>query len=254
MLTGKSNKIIVHLYALCWNEEKFLPFFLDYYSSFVNKIVIYDNYSDDNSEKIIRQFKNTEIIKYDSKGEIDDLLYLEIKNNAWKKSRGKADFVIVCDLDEILYAEEIETEISKLIENKYTIIKPFGYSMFNEVLPEFIKGIKITDIIKTGVPDDRWYSKSILFNPNKILEVNYFKGCHNCRPKGKVKFYKSENFKLLHYKFIDIEYVVNRKKSYALRLSKNNIKNNYGNHYLEDEKSTISSMKCKLAEAYRVIK
>ena len=45
----------------------------------------------------------TEVIPYSTGGKINDFKYLEIKNNAWKKSRGKADWVIVVDMDEFLY-------------------------------------------------------------------------------------------------------------------------------------------------------
>ena len=35
---------IVHYYAVCWNEEKMLPFMFQYYDQFVDHYTIYDNF------------------------------------------------------------------------------------------------------------------------------------------------------------------------------------------------------------------
>ena len=37
----------IHSHILAWNEEKILPYTLDYYSTFCEKIFIYDNMSDE---------------------------------------------------------------------------------------------------------------------------------------------------------------------------------------------------------------
>ena len=89
---------IVHYYALCWNEEKMLPFMFDYYDKFVDQFVIYDNYSTDRSEEIIKAHRNARIIKFKTEGN-DNIAKMNIKNQCWKQSRGKADFVVVCDMD-----------------------------------------------------------------------------------------------------------------------------------------------------------
>lgn len=44
--------MIIHAHILAWNEEKILPFTLDYYSSFCEKIFIHDNMSTDSSDDI----------------------------------------------------------------------------------------------------------------------------------------------------------------------------------------------------------
>ena len=106
---------------------------------------------------------------------------------------------------------------SKLIEikrDKYTIAKPFGYSMFSRILPEYSKNSKITELITNGLPDYKWFSKSILFNPNKIFEINYSPGCHECNPVGIIKQYSSDDLKLLHYKYIDFNHVIQRMMIY----------------------------------------
>lgn len=80
------HRPVIHYYAVCWNEEKMLPFMFQYYERFVNHFTIYDNYSDDNSETIIQSHPNTEIKKFSMGGEINDYIYQDIKNNCWKQS------------------------------------------------------------------------------------------------------------------------------------------------------------------------
>jgi glycosyltransferase involved in cell wall biosynthesis len=101
------DKPIVHAFFLCYNEEFILPHLLEYYLKFCDKIFILDNKSTDKSVEIIDSFPNTEVIEWDSNGQVRDDLYLEIKNNIWKQSRGKCDYVIVGDADEFLYHDNM---------------------------------------------------------------------------------------------------------------------------------------------------
>jgi hypothetical protein len=252
-IKSDKKKIIIHLYTICWNEEKMLPFFLDYYSDYVDKITVFDNYSTDNSEQILKRYKNVKVLKYNSDNKINEILYLKIKNNSWKKSSGKADFVIVCDIDEFLYSEDLAQIIKYIKENKYTIVKPFGYQMVSEFYPDYRKEKKITDIVKTGYSDNKWLSKSILFDPNKIIEINYSPGCHECSPTGKINFYKSINLKFLHYKDLSIDHLVQRKKELGMRLSQINIENGWATYYLEEEAKTIEEFESRVKKSVKII-
>ena len=224
--------MIIHYYTLCWNEEKILPFVLKYYSEYCDKMVFYDNQSTDNSHQIINSFKNTEIKTFATNNQLHDGIQLELKNNVWKESRGIADWVIVCDTDEMLYHPHFIKKLEELKEKNVSIIKPHGYEMVSESFPEkdFLE-------IKTGVKDNRHLGKCIIFNPNLISEINFKAGCHQCAPKGKVKFYKRKDFKLLHYKYLGMDYLINRFDILKNRLSHYNIENRFGKHYLIEKKN-----------------
>ena len=239
---------IVHYYAVCWNEERMLSFMFMHYGCFVDRFIIYDNHSEDNSEAIIHSHPNTHIIKFQTEG-FNDQIHNDIKNNCWKRSRGKADFVIVCDMDEFLYHPDLQSALSEMRKNGQTIVKPLGYNMYSSDEPA--KGIPLTTQVPCGVRD-QWFDKCILFDPHSIVEINYKPGAHECHPVGKVIWNKND-FKLLHYKNIGLEQLLARYRAYAARLSKENIENNYGTTYMQKEQFTIQEFKENEQKATKII-
>ena len=232
------HRPIIHYYALCWNEEKMLPFMFDYYKQFVDRFTLYDNYSDDSSESIILSQPNAHIKKFSMDGEINDYIYQDIKNNCWKQSRGKADYVIVCDTDEFIYHSDIHQAITQLKCDKYSIVKPYGYNMYSTNYPVYDSQHLLTDQVKRGIRVPM-FDKCILFDPHAIVEINYKPGAHECHPWGRVKKYRNEDIKLLHYKNIGLEQLLERNRAYASRLSKENTEKGYGAEYLKKEQTII---------------
>lgn len=224
----------IEVYTICYNESKFINLFLNYYAQFASKIIIYDNYSTDDTCDKINRFNicPTEIIKYDTGNQIRDDIYLEIKNNCWKNS--KADYVIVCDVDEILYHQDL---LNFLKNNKFNVFKPMGFNMVSDFFPS--EENQIINQVKTGVFDVK-FSKCILFKPNELNEINFGPGCHKCFPtaKSELKLYDSleddRQLKLLHYKNISFQYRMEKNKAFAQRLSDFNRLHNMGFHYLWD--------------------
>lgn len=218
---------IIHLYSICYNEKVLMPHFLDYYSGFCDKIHIYDNQSDDDTIKICEKYSNVSVLTFDTAGKIRDDIYLTIKNNIWKKSRGIADYVIICDIDEFLYHHDMLNFLNQIQSNNVTIVKPIGYNMVSEVLPA--SSNNLFEDFQYGVRSIS-FDKVIMFNPNLIDEINFDFGAHTCNPVGKV-IYSANEFKLLHYKYLNLEYVVDRYNKMSTRLSKFNLKLNLGLHY-----------------------
>jgi hypothetical protein len=239
---------VIHYYSLCWNEEKILPFTLGYYSRFCEKLVIMDNESDDSSPSIIKSYNNTEIRTYHSNSEIRDDIYLEIKNNIWKESRGKADWVIMCDTDEFLYHPNLPEKLDELKQKGVSIVRPYGFDMFSATFPE-----KNIFEVKNGIKENRHLRKCIIFNPNLIDEINFKAGCHKCKPEGKVKFYKKSDIKLLHYKSLSLEYLLTRYDLMSQRLSNYNIENRLGKHYLQEKQHITKMFYQKLKKAKKII-
>ena len=221
----------IHAHILAYNEEMLLPFTLDYYSVFCEKIFIYDNMSTDSSDEIYKKYEKVEVIKWDSNNEINELNYVRIKSEEYKKrSRNQnVDWVIVCDCDELLYHPSLLKKLEDYKKNKITIPKISGHNMISEEFPKY-DGKLITEKINYGTERIQMMCKNIIFNPDINLE--YEIGAHSCIADNGV-YSRYEEIKLLHYKFLSKKYVKeifeNRKK----RLSKYNLKNGYGIHYIE---------------------
>lgn len=210
----------VEAYILNWNEKDIIHLTIKHYQAFCKKIVIYDNYSDDGSDLIAEQM-GCEVRKFGTPGELNDGDYIKVKNNCWKGS--DADWVIVCDADEIL-----DVDLNKLTafkESGYTIIYPFGWNVYSNNFPR-----ETYYEISTGIVDES-YSKLICFNPQKIKEINYVYGCHEANPVGVIKNQESIVY-LLHYRCIGgVERLIERHEQYKKRLSELNKRWNLGHHY-----------------------
>lgn len=220
---------VVHLYATCWNEEKMLPYLFSHYDSIVDRFFIYDNHSTDSSRKLIKANRKAELRVYAPK-KIDDHALRDFKNNCWKKSRGKADLVIVCDVDEFLYHEEPAAFIRYFVKGGFTICHPQGYEMISTAFPEYTKGAMLTNLVRTGVECDS-YSKCILFDPHRIVNINFQFGAHKCDPSGIIREYNGFDVKMLHYKKLGLDNVIARYESMGRRLSEKNIKSGMAIHY-----------------------
>lgn len=227
------NHPIVHYYAVCWNEEKMLPFMFDYYGQFVDKFIIFDNYSTDGSEEIIRSHKNAKIIKFKTDG-FNDFVHQEIKNNCWKKSRGKADYIVVCDMDEFIYSPQIKHLLQDSLHHHISFFHPKGFEMYSKNYPNYENGKLLTDLVKNGIASSK-YGKCILFDPHRIVEINYKPGAHECSPIGIVKENADYIIKMLHYKNLDEDIIVKKSLIHASRLSQDNVEAKYGEEYLRSE-------------------
>lgn len=242
-----ARKPVIHLYAVCWNEAKLFPFVLEYYERFVDHFYIYDNYSNDETDEILKNKINVTVRKFDTGGTFNDLVHQKIKNTVWKQSRGKTDWVIVIDLDELIYQPQI---VEFLMDSKNTIFKPDGFNMVTDRFPKLNK--LITDQVKDGVPDSK-YAKMVLFNPHRIVEVNYEPGAHEAYPEGIIKIGISNDLKLLHYKNLGVDYVMEKIRNYRSRLSNQNRENNYGLEYEKYDEIIIDEIKSDLEKSIQVI-
>lgn len=208
----------IEAYIITWNREDIIHLTINHYKQFCSKVTIFDNFSDDRTREIA-EWMDCEVKLFGKAGVLDDGEYLKIKNNCWKGS--KADWVIVCDDDEILYHPDIVNFLSQSKSNGITIFNTEGYSMFSNDLPEesFLE-------IKTGIKDSK-YSKKIIFNPSKVTDIGYVFGCHESNPKGRLVY--EGGLSLLHYHAIGgAQRMINRHAQYEERRIKSYVNMKWG--------------------------
>lgn len=230
--------MLIEAYILAFNEAETIHLTIKHYQQFCKRIIIYDNFSTDNTREIAESL-GCEIRPFGIAGVLDDKEYLKVKNNCWKGS--KADWVIVCDADEILqYRPSVMISAMALGQ---TIFKTCGWNIFSNDIPK-----ENWSEITNGVPDEK-YSKQILFNPTQIKEIGYVYGCHELKPQGNVK-YAGEALMLFHYKHVGgSSRVADRHALYSQRRSDFNKRWKLGDNYDEPREQTIKYFNEMLAKS-----
>lgn len=208
---------------------------------------MYDNYSTDNSVDLARSL-GMEVRTFGKQGELNDAEYIRVKDNCWKEARGEADFVIVCDADEFLYHKDLLRKLQEYKENGITLPRTKGYEMVSEILPS-------QDIfdITTGFKQSK-FSKSLIFDPNKIEEINYNYGSHNHKARGLIKKSWSRLW-VLHYRNIGgFERIRKRHEEYQNRLSQFNKDMRFGKEYLMDLDEKYSVWKTMIRKSKEILR
>jgi len=225
---------------------------LNHYSKFCNKITIMDNYSNDKTISIItHEYPNVKITYFDTNNEFREDIQTSLKNTCWKKS--KADYVIVCDMDELLYSDNLNLILEKLKKKKPSICSVIGYDMYSKKFPTNYKK-SIFEQVKFGVRN-QMFDKSIIFSPKYVNDINYNYGAHLCEPDLKHR-YKDQyliEFKLLHFKFLNINSLIEKHKKYVSRLSAINIEREWGVEYLDGENHINNKFLKAKTHAFKII-
>jgi len=193
----------IHLYALCWNEADILPFFFRHYDPFVSRYFIFDDGSTDGSLDWLHARPNVEVYPFiRSDPDCFTLSEMSLSNEVWKSSRGRADWVIVTDVDEHLFHPDLTVLVSQYKALGITIVPALGYQMISEEFPH--QGELLCETRRQGAV---WeiYCKLSVFDPNAITEINYGAGRHGANPSGRVIAPARDELLLLHYKFLGFE-------------------------------------------------
>ena len=245
-------KINVEAFILCWNEELIIRHTLRHYASFCTNITLLDNNSTDQTVPIVRkEFPEVRVVPFDTNNEIREDMILDLKNNCWKES--KADYVIVCDTDEFLYAGDMLSQLQALYEKKVIMPVVIGYNMGSLKFPGN-NSAPLYKQVRTGIRDSR-FDKQIIFSRRRVSEINYAPGCHVCNPVFKRKRPRDQVvlFNLLHFKYLGREYLYKKHAEYARRMSRFNIEHGYWEEHLEGRKHIDQCFELIDHHLYRVI-
>ncbi len=231
--------------TLTKNEETILPYFFRHYQDVADLFVVYDNQSTDRTREIIKAQPKAWLRDYDTHGEMNDLIHKEIKNEAYKTLPG--DWFIVVDADEFLYSEEgLKTTLEGYYKRDDIVVpKVHGYSMAGHGVPVDDGKTQLTELIRDGALDG-YYDKNCIFH--KSVDIRYFIGAHWCTPEWRAGFvseqtlsdtpvyFSASPLKLLHYKWLSLDYAMKRMAATAKTLSKINRDEGWGSQVLMTDK------------------
>ena len=142
--------------------------------------------------------------------------------------------MVVCDFDETIYSKNILKELFDMKQKGFTIWSHKTFDMITDEFPAY-NGELMHEIVKTGILSDKGWGKNLLFNPNDISEINYNHGAHICSPSGNLSYYTNNNIYMFHFKYLSIQYVINKYRMYQNRLSDLNKRYGWGVQYNYDD-------------------
>lgn len=194
-----------HLYTICWNEADILPFFFRHYDPWVDRYIVFDNGSTDDSIELLTQHRRVELRKFPwSKDRSFVLSQQDLYNNVWKESRGLADWVVITAIDEHLHVPQraMSDFLLGCARAGTTCVPALGYQMISEDFPQPHETLCLS---RTRGAPWRHMNKLSLFNPLALQETHYETGRHKALPVGRIVFPRRDQLLLLHYKLIGFE-------------------------------------------------
>lgn len=209
-----------------------LPYYFRHYNSIADRFFIFDDASTDASLEILAKQPKVEIDRFHK--QTDSLVgsAAMFNDNIWKRSRKKADWVIICSMDEHLYHPDLLGYLKQCQKAGITAIPPAeGYQMVSDSFPDSDE--RLCDLITRGMRFKKM-DKFCIFNPDAIEETNFIPGRHKANPSGRVVFPKKRDLKLLHYKYLGLDYLITRYAELRTGLSRVDLEKRWGHQYLLD--------------------
>lgn len=234
--------MLVEAYIVCWNEEQILPFVLDHYAEFCDRVVLLDNWSDDSSYGVIDKGtdgsskwssgRNPEVVikqwdalqEEDEDGNFrpvyDERVLTHIKENCFQLYGEGADWVMVVDADEFYYHPNMRGKLEEYMNGgiNYPLVE--GFEMISKNFPKYQQGTLLIDQVKTGWKETGM-NKRCLFDPRVAMGNKLCFGSHGMFMREDLAVENDvEEIRLLHYKDLSVDYKIKRRELLRSRRSK----------------------------------
>lgn len=175
-MSKNTTKNLVSIIMNCRNDAKFIDRSMSsalkqHYKNF--EIIFYDNFSNDNTRKIIKQYKDKRINYYKSNKYLK--LY-DARNKAIKKSKG--EYITFLDIDDEWHHEKLKYQINQFHKYDLDVSYTNYWISKNNKKKLFKKKIECSDIkdqilndypigiLTSMVKSDIFFKENYLFNKN----------------------------------------------------------------------------------------
>ena len=235
--------MLVDLYCPFYNEERMVKHIANYWKLLpLRKIFLFDNMTTDSS---LQYLKDTfpgqiEVVQNPGNG-LNDISHAIFKNKIWKVSKGRVDFSIACDFDEVIYSPNIVRSLEVMKSNGGTIANMSSFYLIcdDENVPtDETKLIHMQKNIRFSYHNNEGNHKKILFDPNNIEEMNFSVGSHSCNPIGNVRYFNTD-ICFFHATHLGLTNTIQKWRRNGDRLSDVNKKNGMGTHYFNPDEQII---------------
>lgn len=241
----------IDLYTVCWNEGRMLPFFFRHYDPLVSRYVVFDDGSTDGSRRLLREHPKVDLRPF-RRTDPDSFVESErdLFENCWKESRGRADWVILVNVDEHLHHPELPAYLRQSRDDGITVIPATGYQMIARAFPE--SRAPLTALVRTGIRWERM-DKTCVFDPDAIEQPGFDHGRHSAQPRGAVRMPERKELALLHYKYLGVDYLVRRLEGLRPGFGAGDRARNLGHKYFWSRTEAVADFEAVWAAAHEVL-
>lgn len=249
-LFSRSRPPVIHLYCLCWNEERMLPFFFRHYDPLVDRYFVFDNGSTDRSLEMLAAHPKVTVRHFETPDDIRIAAAPDFYETVWHPSRHTADWVIIVDMDEHLFHPDGRHYFETCLRNDVTVIPSRGFQMVADEFPA--TDVLLSASIRTGVRDHHM-DKVCAFRPDAVERINFAVGRHTANPHGRIvrpqDLDLGQGFTLLHYKYLGARYLIARFAELGARIPAAERARGWGKQYFKDPAETAETHRRLLAMA-----
>lgn len=198
-----------------------MPFFLRHYAEFCDRITVFDDNSTDGTQAIVQACAKAKLEKYPYATGLDDCDFIRFARQTYPQARGQADWVIWVDPDEFLYHPKLVDTLENLLKNGVQVPAMRGFQMISTFFPRDDR--QIWEQIDQGI-EDPTYAKPCVFRPD--CDMQWHPGKHYVH--GNFNRGGNTGLKLLHYRYLGLDYLKRRHAKNYARCSKANLNANLG--------------------------
>lgn len=234
-------------YKVCWitlckNEIDILPFVSKYWERIADKVVVFDNDSTDGSLEFLAKLPYVEIRHFDSDGQ-NDPLQKKIKEEAYLEYKDKYDVVIISDMDEIFYADDMDGIFDDFFAGGYAVLAFPIVTLCENSKPNFDASLLLHQQCHMYYKQKMNHtigfeeiSKFSIFNTKVVEAVNMSVGQHYVQTLPTMKILIHDDGFCLHLdKGFGWKYFCDRRKKMGDNLSETNKRGGMCFEYLKSE-------------------
>ena len=240
---------VIHLYCLCWNEERMLPFFFRHYDDLVARYFVFDNGSTDRSIDLLARHPKVTRGEFRIIGESVIKEAPSFYETVWHRSREEADWIFIVNIDELLYHPDGKDYFKRCMRRGQTVVPAVGYEMISEDFPH--PHANLPDCITRGVRAT-YIDKTCAFRPHAIRKIRYALGRHTANPRGHVSYPPVPELRLLHYKHLGEDYLIERSAELGARTPDSDRKKGLGFQYFRSRERILERHRSLMREALPV--
>lgn len=233
----------VYWIVLCRNEADVIPYCLEYWKRIADKVIVYDNGSEDGSIEMLSNHDWIEIRHFESDGQ-NDIIQKQVKEQAYLEFKDRCDIMIISDMDEVFWFEndkQKEMLFDVMLKGNYDVMTAELFALCEDSKPVAEDGKLLHQLCHkfykqklNHMKGFEGFSKLSIFNTHTVEQVNMSVGQHYVQTLPNMNILWTVTPRCLHMNKgfgIDYKYAIRQKMN--KNLSETNKRSGMGIEYAD---------------------